>query len=93
MSLLEDDACENDDVDQAIKLIEKGYEANEPDEDGFTPLVYVVFVREVDACDALIGNQAGINVQAQDGYDRIAVPMGMGVQFDRYSVNAWRDSY
>ena len=71
MSLLEDDACENDDVDQAIKLIEKGYEANEPDEDGFTPLVYVVFVREVDACDALIGNQAGINVQAQDGYSTV----------------------
>ena len=71
MSLLEDDACENGDVDQAIKLIEKGYEANDPDKDGFTPLVYVVFATQVGTCDALIGNQAGINVQAQDGYSTV----------------------
>ena len=88
MSLLVpvDDACENGNVDQAINLIEKGYEVNESDEEGLTPRIYDAFVRKVGTCDVLIGNQADINVQAQDGYDRITEPYC--VQFDRYSVNA-----
>ena len=90
MSLLVpvDDACENGDVDQAINLIEQGCEVNEADEEGLTPRIYDAFDRQVDACAVLIGNQADINVQAQNGYryDRITVPYC--VQFGRYSVNA-----
>ena len=73
MSLLVDDACENGDVGQAINLIEQGYEANESDEEGLTPRIYVAFARQADVCDVLIGSKVDINVQAQDGYDRIIV--------------------
>ena len=64
MSLLVDDACENGDV---------GYEANESDKEGLTPRIYVALARQADVCDVLIGSKVDINVQAQDGYDRIIV--------------------
>ena len=60
---------ENGDADPASNLIEQGYEANESNEARFTPPSYFAFVRQVDACDVLlIGSQADIQVQAQDGY-------------------------
>ena len=71
MSLLVDDACDNGDVDQAINLIEQGFEANGHDEEGFTPLVNVAFARQVDACGVLIRSKADINVQDQDGYSTV----------------------
>ena len=60
--------CENGDVDQAINLIDKGYEVNAPNEGGVAPLVDVNGAKQIDACDVLIGSQPDINVQAQDGY-------------------------
>ena len=75
MSLLVqvDDACENGDVDQAINLIEQGYEANKSDKEGLAPRIYVALARHAGVCDVLIGSKLNINVQAQDGYDRIIV--------------------
>ena len=66
MSLLID-ACENGDVDQVLNLIDEGYDINEPDEEGFTPLIYAAFALQVDVCDVLIQNNADINMQANDG--------------------------
>ena len=61
------EACENGDVKQVISLIESGFDVNEPDGEGFTPLIYAAFATQVDVCDALIQNQADVNMQAQDG--------------------------
>ena len=46
-------------------MIKQGYEVNEFDEEGFTPL----FTTQVDTCDVLFGSQAAANVQARDGYN------------------------
>ena len=67
MSLLID-ACENGDVDQVLNLIDEGYDVNEPDAEGFTPLIYAAFASQVEVCDVLVQNQADINAQANDGY-------------------------
>ena len=67
MRLLIDDACKQGNVDQAINLMKQGYKLNDPYEEGSTPVIYMAFVAQVDACDALIGSQADINVQ--NGYD------------------------
>ena len=67
MSLLID-ACENGDVDQVLSLIDEGYGVNDPDAEGFTPLIYAAFSSQVQVCDVLIQNQADINAQANDGY-------------------------
>ena len=69
MSLLVDDASKNGGVDQEINLMEQVYGGNESDQEGFSPRFHFAFVRQVDACDVLIGSQAGINAQARDGYD------------------------
>ena len=48
-----DDACEKGDVDQAINLIEHvGQATNDPDEEGFTPLINVVFVNQINGSQA-----------------------------------------
>ena len=67
MSTILIDACENGDVEQVSSLISEGYDVNEPDQEGFTPLIYAAFATQVNVCDLLVQNQADINMQAADG--------------------------
>ena len=61
------DACETGDVDQVLNLINEDHDINQPDEEGFTPLIYAAFALQIDVCDVLIQNNADINMQANDG--------------------------
>ena len=52
----------------ASNQLEQVYKVNESGGDVLTPLIHVDFTTQVDTCDLLIGSQADIKVQAQDGY-------------------------
>ena len=69
MCLLADYGRKERDADQAFELIKQS------DDGGSTPLEG--FATQVDVCDVLIANQAGINVQAQDGYKCIIITVAL----------------
>ena len=67
---------------EVSNLIEQGYEVNDADQEGTTPLFHIAVAAQVDSCvNVLIGSQAHINAQARDGREtksglNFLVPLG-----------------